>query len=44
MIYRIAIIIAHPLATVVHADIVVMDQGRVVNVGNHKILLNRSTV
>ena len=44
MIDRIAIIIAHPLATVVHADIVVMDQGRVVNVGNHKVLLNRFTV
>jgi ATP-binding cassette subfamily B protein len=43
MINRTTIIIAHRLATVVHADIiVVMDQGRIVDVGNHKSLLNSS--
>jgi len=43
MMDRTTIIIAHRLATVVHADIiVVMDQGRVVDVGNHKSLLKVS--
>ena len=43
MMDRTTIIIAHRLATVVHADIiVVMDQGKVVDVGNHKSLLKIS--
>ena len=43
MVNRTTIIIAHRLATVVHADIiVVMEQGRVVDVGNHKSLLTSS--
>jgi ATP-binding cassette subfamily B protein len=43
MMDRTTIIIAHRLATVVHADIiVVMDQGRIVDVGNHKSLLTSS--
>jgi len=40
---RTTLIIAHRLATVIHADlIVVMDQGRIVDTGNHKSLLKSS--
>lgn len=40
---RTTIIIAHRLATVIHADkIVVMDGGRIVDVGNHQSLLESS--
>jgi len=42
---RTTLIIAHRLATVIHADlIVVMDQGRIVDTGTHKSLLNSSTL
>jgi ATP-binding cassette subfamily B protein len=45
MIDRTTIIITHRLATVLHADlIVVMDQGQIVDVGNHKSLLNSSSL
>jgi ATP-binding cassette subfamily B protein len=40
---RTTLIIAHRLATVIHADlIVVMDQGKIVDTGNHKSLLKSS--
>ncbi len=40
---RTTIIIAHRLATVIHADkIVVMDGGRIVDIGNHQSLLESS--
>lgn len=40
---RTTLIIAHRLATVIHADlIVVMDQGAIVDTGNHKSLLKSS--
>jgi len=40
---RTTLIIAHRLATVIHADlIVVMDQGKIVGTGNHKSLLKSS--
>jgi ATP-binding cassette subfamily B protein len=40
---RTTLIIAHRLATVIHADlIVVMDQGEIVDTGNHKSLLKSS--
>lgn len=40
---RTTLIIAHRLATVIHADlIVVMDRGRIVDSGNHKSLLKSS--
>ncbi len=40
---RTTLIIAHRLATVIHADlIVVMDQGRIVDTGDHKSLLKSS--
>ncbi len=40
---RTTLIIAHRLATVIHADvIVVMDQGKIVDTGDHKSLLNSS--
>jgi ATP-binding cassette subfamily B protein len=40
---RTTLIIAHRLATVIHADlIVVMDQGRIVDQGDHKSLLKSS--
>lgn len=43
MINRTTLIIAHRLATVIHADlIVVMDQGRIVDQGDHKSLLKSS--
>ncbi|PAJ74712.1 ABC transporter ATP-binding protein [Pseudoalteromonas sp. NBT06-2] len=39
------VIIAHRLATVLHADlIVVMDQGEIVDIGNHSDLLKSSTL
>lgn len=42
---RTTLIIAHRLATVIHADlIVVMDQGRIVDTGDHKSLLKSSTL
>ncbi|NQY64170.1 MAG: ATP-binding cassette domain-containing protein [Alteromonadaceae bacterium] len=42
---RTTLIIAHRLATVVHADmIVVMDQGKIIDIGDHKSLLNSSTL
>jgi len=42
---RTTLIIAHRLATVIHADlIVVMDQGKIVDKGNHKSLLKSSTL
>ena len=42
---RTTLIIAHRLATVVHADmIVVMDQGKIVDTGDHKSLLKSSTL
>jgi len=42
---RTTIIIAHRLATVVHADIiVVMDKGEIIDVGDHKSLLKSSTL
>lgn len=45
MINRTTLIIAHRLATVIHADlIVVMDQGRIVDQGDHKSLLKSSTL
>ncbi len=40
-----AIVIAHRLSTVIHADkIVVMDQGRIVDQGKHKELLERCDI
>ncbi len=40
---RTTLIIAHRLATVIHADlIIVMDQGKIVDIGNHKSLLKSS--
>lgn len=43
MINRTTLIIAHRLATVIHADlIVVMDQGKIVDQGDHKSLLKSS--
>lgn len=43
MINRTTLIIAHRLATVIHADlIVVMEQGRIVDQGDHKSLLKSS--
>jgi ATP-binding cassette subfamily B protein len=40
---RTTLIIAHRLATVIHADlIVVMDQGRIIDQGDHKSLLKSS--
>jgi ATP-binding cassette subfamily B protein len=40
---RTTLIIAHRLATVIHADIiVVMDQGKIIDTGNHKSLLKSS--
>jgi ATP-binding cassette subfamily B protein len=40
---RTTLIIAHRLATVIHADIiVVMDKGKIVDTGNHKSLLKTS--
>lgn len=45
MIDRTTLIIAHRLATVIHADlIVVMDQGKIVATGDHQTLLNSSTL
>lgn len=42
---RTTLIIAHRLATVIHADlIVVMDQGKIVDTGDHKSLLITSTL
>jgi len=42
---RTTIIIAHRLATVIHADlIVVMDQGKIVGTGSHQSLLKSSTL
>lgn len=42
---RTTLIIAHRLATVIHADlIVVMDQGEIVDTGDHKSLLKSSTL
>jgi ATP-binding cassette subfamily B protein len=42
---RTTLIIAHRLATVIHADIiVVMDKGKIVDTGNHKSLLKTSTL
>jgi len=42
---RTTLIIAHRLATVIHADlIVVMEQGRIIDTGNHKSLLKSSTL
>jgi ATP-binding cassette subfamily B protein len=42
---RTTLIIAHRLATVIHADlIVVMDQGKIVDQGDHKSLLKSSTL
>jgi len=40
-----AIVIAHRLSTVVHADkIIVMDQGRIIDQGKHKELLSRCQI
>ncbi|MDG1751530.1 MAG: ABC transporter transmembrane domain-containing protein [Thalassotalea sp.] len=40
---RTTLIIAHRLATVIHADlIVVMDQGKIIDIGDHKSLLKSS--
>lgn len=45
MVNRTTLIIAHRLATVIHADlIVVMDQGKIVDTGSHKSLLKSSTL
>jgi ATP-binding cassette subfamily B protein len=42
---RTTLIIAHRLATVIHADvIVVMDQGKIIDTGNHQSLLKSSTL
>jgi len=42
---RTTLIIAHRLATVVHADIIVlMDQGKIVDIGDHQSLLLSSTL
>jgi ATP-binding cassette subfamily B protein len=43
MAHRTTLIIAHRLATVIHADlIVVMDQGKIIDTGDHKSLLSSS--
>ena len=43
MVNRTTLIIAHRLATVIHADtIVVMDKGRIVDIGDHQSLLKSS--
>jgi len=45
MVNRTTLIIAHRLSTVIHADIiVVMDQGEVVATGDHKSLMESSTL
>lgn len=42
---RTTIIIAHRLATVIHADLIVlMDQGKIIDTGSHKSLLKSSTL
>jgi ATP-binding cassette subfamily B protein len=42
---RTTLIIAHRLATVIHADkIVLMDKGEIVDVGNHRQLLDKSAL
>jgi ABC-type multidrug transport system fused ATPase/permease subunit len=42
---RTAIVIAHRLTTVQHADVIyVMEKGRIVEVGNHSELLNRGGI
>ena len=42
---RTTLIIAHRLATVIHADIIVlMDKGRIVDSGSHTELLGKSTL
>ena len=45
MINRTTIIIAHRLATVIHADkIVVMDDGKIIDIGTHQTLLQTSSL
>lgn len=45
MVNRTTLIIAHRLATVIHADlIVVMDQGKIVDTGDHQSLLQSSVL